>query len=558
MKILLAQINPVVGDIEENFLTIRNIILGAREKKINLVVFPELAITGYPPRDLLERRSFGKKSMEAVQQLAKLCAGNLRAVVGCVQPSEKTTGKPFHNSAALLGEGRICAVYQKMLLPAYDVFDETRWFEPGDTPAVFDIDGLSFGITICEDIWSNVLYGERRLYKFDPVTKAVSRGARFIINISSSPFTLKKDPIRRQVCRETAQRHGVPILLCNQVGGNDDLVFDGGSFAVDGKGNLAANAGYFEKDILEVELDESGRLKGKSEGSSTQEAEILWKALKLGIYDYVTKCRQQSVWLGLSGGIDSAVVAALAAEAIGSRNVTCISMPSRFSSESSSTDAQHLAQNLGVKLVNIPIEPVFSQFLDLLSPFFLDQPFDLTEENIQARCRGVLLMALSNKFGGLVLATGNKSETATGYCTLYGDMVGALAPIGDLYKTQVYALAKYINRNKEIIPESILDKAPTAELRPGQTDQDSLPPYDILDRVLEMYMEEGMDVESIVKQGIDEEEVIGIIRMLRNAEYKRTQAAIVLKVSDKAFGFGRRYPIAQNYREKPDKTPLIP
>jgi NAD+ synthase (glutamine-hydrolysing) len=557
MKILLAQINPVVGDIDRNFLVMRDILLGAREKKVDLVVFPELAVTGYPPRDLLERRSFAVRSEDAVGRLARLCTRNLRAVAGFVAPSRKKAGLPLANAAALLAEGGVAAVYRKMLLPSYDVFDETRWFEPGDAPCVVDIDGLSVALTICEDIWSSALYGDRPRYGLDPVTQAVSRGARLVVNMSASPFTMRKRLIRRQVCSETALRHGVPVLYCNQVGGNDDLIFDGGSFAVDGRGQLAANAREFERDMLVVDVDPSGAVKGKSESFPAGDADVLWKALRLGLLDYVTKCAQAAVFVGLSGGVDSALVAALAADALGPARVTGVWMPSRFSSDRSRADAAALAATLGIRLLEIPIEPAVSAFTSMLAPAFGDMPEDVAEENIQARCRGLILMALSNKLGGMVLATGNKSELATGYCTLYGDMVGAIAPIGDLYKTQVYALARHANRDRETIPESVLVRAPTAELRPDQTDQDTLPPYEKLDRVLSLYLEEGLDVKAIAKS-LGTELVLDVLAMLRRAEYKRKQAAIVLKVSDKAFGFGRRYPIAQGYTEIPDESSLIP
>ncbi len=558
MKIQLAQINPVVGDIDANFLLIRNILLGARERKVDLIVFPELALSGYPPRDLLERKRFGQRCMDALSRLARLCQKNLKALIGLAEPNDGSGGKPFFNTAALVGDGGILAIYHKILLPAYDVFDETRWFEPGTSPCVFEAGGLPLGVTICEDIWGSGGPGKTRLYDKDPVSMAVKKGARLIINMSASPFTLHKRHLRREICAEAAGKHGMPILYCNQVGGNDDLIFDGASFAVDGEGRIAAQGKQFEEDMVAVDVDSSASVRGAVEGLEKQEQAILWKALTLGLSDYVRKCNQNSVWIGLSGGIDSALVAALAAQALGPERVTCVTMPSRFSSDASREDAVKVADFLGVRLIDIPIEPVFAQVLQTLSPQFGDMDFDVAEENIQARCRGMILMALSNKFGGLVLATGNKSELATGYCTLYGDMVGALAPIGDIYKTQVYELARFLNRDREIIPESILTKAPTAELRPDQTDQDTLPPYEMLDRILSMYIEEGLGLSSIEKRGIHKDLAITVLEMLRYAEFKRQQAPIVLKVSEKAFGFGRRYPIAQNYREDPDEDTLIP
>jgi NAD+ synthase (glutamine-hydrolysing) len=557
MKIQLAQINPVVGDIDANFLLIRNILLGARERKVDLLIFPELALSGYPPRDLLERKRFGQRSMDALTRLARLCKKNLKALIGLAEPNDLAEGKPFYNTAALVGDGGILAIYRKILLPSYDVFDETRWFEPGNSPCVFEAGGLPLGVTICEDIWGDVLQGEKRTYHVDPVYLAVKKGARFIINMSASPFTLKKRHLRREICVEAAKKHGVPIIYCNQVGGNDDLIFDGASFALDSTGRIMAQAKSFEEDIASVEVDEKS-IRGVVEATESRETAILWKALSLGLSDYVRKCNQNMVWIGLSGGIDSAVVAALAAQALGPRQVTCVTMPSRFSSDECRRDALKTADYLGVKILDIPIEPVFSQMLETLSPHFGDLAFDVAEENIQARLRGMTLMALSNKFGGLVLATGNKSELATGYCTLYGDMVGALAPIGDVYKTQVYELGRFLNRDREVIPATVLERTPTAELRPGQTDQDTLPPYETLDRVLSMYIEEELGLSSIEKRGIPKDLAISVLEMLRHAEYKRQQAAMVLKVSEKAFGFGRRYPIAQNYREDPDEDTLIP
>jgi NAD+ synthase (glutamine-hydrolysing) len=557
MKIQLAQINPVVGDIDANFLLIRNILLGARERKVDLIVFPELALSGYPPRDLLERKRFGQRSMDALTRLARLCKKNLKALIGVAEPNDSTGGKPFYNTAALVGDGGILAIYRKILLPSYDVFDETRWFEPGRSPCVFEAAGLPLGVTICEDIWGAALHGEKRPYHEDPVALAVKKGARFIVNMSASPFTLKKRHQRREICTEAAKAHGVPILYCNQVGGNDDLIFDGASFAVDQDGRIVAQAKQFEEDMAAVDIGEAS-IRGTVESLESQETAILLGALSLGLSDYVRKCNQGAVWIGLSGGIDSALVAALAAHALGPGRVTCVAMPSRFTSEASLRDGVKTADCLGVKLLNIPIEPLFSKTLEALSPRFGDLAFDVAEENLQARIRGMILMALSNKLGGIVLATGNKSELATGYCTLYGDMVGALAPIGDLYKTQVYELARFMNRDREIIPETVLQRAPTAELRPGQTDQDTLPPYDLLDRVLSMYIEEGLGLSAIEKRGIPKDIVVGVLEMLRHAEFKRQQAPIVLKVSEKAFGFGRRYPIAQNYREDPDEDTLIP
>jgi len=540
--------NPRVGDIQGNVSFMKEILRKGVEEKFDLVVFPELAISGYPPQDLLERKSFAFRCEEALYELASCLKGETRAITGFVEPNKSGRGKPFHNSAGLLQNGKVRALYRKMLLPSYDVFDETRWFEPGTLPVVFEMNNFRFGITICEDVWSDHPFAGRHLYSRDPVSELAFLGVNFIINISASPFSTDKRKLRREVLSASARKSGVSILYCNLVGGNDELLFDGGSFAVDEKGNIVAGAVEFEEDLLEISIDESGQIYGKNIELSQRQEEILKKALEMGIRDYVRKCGQTSVWLGLSGGVDSALVACLACGSLGAQNVGCLSMPTRFTQEASVEDAKKLSQKLGVNLIIVPIEEMFCKVTELLNPHFSGKPFDVTEENIQARIRGLLLMAFSNKFGGLVLATGNKSELASGYSTLYGDMVGGLAPIGDIYKTQVYSITRLINQDGEVIPARIVERAPSAELRPQQTDQDTLPPYEVLDRVLYMYLEEGRDIEGIIEAGFERTLVERVVDMVRRAEFKRRQAPPVLKVSERAFGIGRRYPVAQNYR----------
>lgn len=550
MKISIAQINPIIGDIEGNSRAIKDIILGARERGVRLVVFPELAVTGYPPRDLLEREEFGKRSQSAIMSIASVCRGGIYGVCGFVEPCWKEPGKPFYNSCALMGEGSVIATYRKMLLPSYDVFDETRWFEPGEEVVVVDIDGIKVGLTICEDIWTDVPYEGKSLYQRNPAKQAVAKGAECILNLSASPFTVGKRELRWKICTDISRKYSVPVFYCNQVGGNDELIFDGGSFVTGPDGKIVASGLEFATDVFDIEIVERDKLYGKKRGFLGSREEVMWEALKLGLSDYVRKCSQRKVWIGLSGGIDSAVVAVLATEALGSENVTCISMPSQFSSSSSTVDAKELAKNLGVRLIRVPISSLFQEFRRVLEPHFGNLPFDVTEENIQARIRGVVLMAFANKFGGIVLATGNKSEIATGYCTLYGDMVGGLSPIGDVFKTDVYALADFVNRTGEVIPRSIISKPPSAELRPGQKDYDTLPPYSVLDEILRLYVEEEMDLESIAKKGFDEKTIRYVLSMVRRAEYKRKQASVILKISNRAFGSGRRYPIARRYMEE--------
>jgi NAD+ synthetase len=547
MKIALAQVNPLVGDIDANTALVASIADKAASMGADLVVLPEMVITGYPPLDLLERPELSERSIRAVEKLAASTAGGPALLVG--HPAINTTarGRPFVNSTVLLAQGAVAASYAKRLLPSYDVFDEDRWFEPGTTAGVMQHQGTLLGLAVCEDIWHDSPMLHRRSYGIDPIAQIVESPVRMILNPSASPYERGKPAQRESMLASVARNNGVAVIFVNQVGGNDSLVFDGGSLAIDARGRTCARLPLFEEALAIVEVDQSGHVDGRQAGWPADPREEMFGALSLGLRDYVTKCGHDSVVLGLSGGIDSALVATIAAETLGPERVHAISMPSRFSSKGSVDDAKQLAGNLGIKLTTLPIEGVYSSLLSTLAPVFGDRPFDLAEENLQARARGALLMGVSNKLGGLVLATGNKSELAVGYCTLYGDMVGALAPIGDVLKTDVFALARWLNRENERIPVAIIDKPPSAELRPDQKDEDSLPPYDLLDRVLAMYLEKDMHIDEIVATGIPESQAIAIIEMVRRAEYKRIQAPLTLKVSPRAFGTGRRYPVAQGF-----------
>ena len=544
MKIALAQINPTVGDFEGNTRKIRDAARRAKARHADLAVFPELAIMAYPPRDLVEQPAFVKAALNALQRLARDIP--LPSLVGFVAPNDSGAGKPLYNAAALLHNGRVQTVHRKMLLPTYDVFDEDRYFEPGPSPRPLTFAGRTFIVTICEDLWRSHDELARR-YSRDPLEAALARGAHAVLNLSASPFTLGKIAARQTLLKRLAKQWGLPLFYVNQVGGNDELVFDGGSMVVNREGRLAAQAVQFEEDLLVADLD---RLPPPIPEAMPAEEESALGALVLGTRDYLRKCGFTRAVIGLSGGIDSALTAAVAARAIGPDNVTGVVMPSRFSSAHSIEDAQALAANLGIRLLQIPIEPAHSAFLKMLAPAFKDLPPDVAEENVQARCRGVTLMALANKLGMLALATGNKSELATGYCTLYGDMCGGLAPISDVPKTLVYRIARWINRGGEIIPQRTLAKPPSAELRPGQTDQDTLPPYDQLDRALHLYVEEQKDLDAIVAAGVDRAVAEDVIRRIERTEFKRRQAVPGLKITSKAFGYGRRVPIAKHLPPK--------
>ena len=544
MKIALGQINPTIGDFEGNLALIENALAQAERGGADLLVLPELSICGYPPRDLLERPAFVEA---AGRSLAALAARVKRTavIVGYPERLEGGATRGLANAAALLDEGRVVSIHRKSLLPTYDVFDEWRYFEPAAAVACADFRGRRLGISVCEDVWNDADFWPRRLYREDPIEKLVAGGAEIIINISASPYTVEKRHLRPRMLASTARRWRRPLVFVNQVGGQDDLVFDGASLALDENGEAIARGAEHAADLLFVDLDSR---RGDLRPWPTSDARSALEALTLGTRDYARRCGFASALVGLSGGIDSAVVACIAARALGPANVHGVAMPSRYSSEHSRNDAAALARNLGINHREIPIEGVFAAYLETLAPVFADHPPDATEENLQARVRGALLMSMSNKFCHLLLTTGNKSEVGTGYCTLYGDMCGGLAVISDVPKTLVYRLAQEINAEGEIIPTSTLTKPPSAELRPDQTDQDTLPPYDVLDAILEAHVEQGLDAAGLVAAGFDRAVVEDVVRRVRLSEYKRRQMPPGLKITGKSFGYGRRYPIAQAFR----------
>jgi NAD+ synthetase len=542
VKIALAQINPTVGDFTGNLEKIVAVSRRAAALGARLTVFSELALCGYPPADFLEKPSFLARCRAAVDELASATRELPTAVLaGVALPAERESGKPAINAAVLLDGGRLLLEQHKRLLPFYDVFDEQRYFAPSQPQKVVELDGLRLAITICEDAWNDKNFWPRRLYAIDPVEELMRQQPAVLINLSSSPFWHGKRALRRQMLSAIARRDGVPVLLSNQVGGNDSLIFDGSSMALNARGELIAQASSFEEDLIVVDPFNAPVVPAPEE----DDTEAAYRALVLGTRDYVRKCGFKKALVALSGGIDSALVAAIATEALGAENVLGIGMPSPYSSTGSIDDSRELAANLGIRFEVIPISGLFAEFTQALEPLFAGTSPDTTEENIQSRIRGCLLMALSNKFSALVLTTGNKSEMAVGYCTLYGDMVGALAVIGDLVKTRVYAVCRWINRGREVIPRSILEKPPSAELRPDQKDTDSLPPYEVLDPILEAYVERYETPERIA--GVNQfplELVQQVVRLVERSEYKRQQAAPVLKVTSKSFGMGRRFPIA--------------
>jgi len=561
VKIALAQINPIVGDVVGNAEKIIACIAQAKSTGASLVAFPELAVAGYPPRDLLLKPRFVQANVQAVHRIAQACTG-IAALVGFVEPNADQVGRRLRNAAAYCTGGRVKQVCHKSLLPTYDVFDEQRYFEPGPELTLVEHDGVPLGVTICEDLWNDEQLIGRRLYRRDPVAQLAQAGARLLVNISASPFEHGKHTFKVKLFGNQASRHRLPILVVNQVGGNDELIFDGASSVFDARGELIAQAKAFAEDLLVVDVDvppqggsspaaiRTGSLPGSRVEPYPQGIAAIHDALVVGTRDYVHKCRFQHVVLGLSGGVDSAVTAAIAVAALGPQAVTGVAMPSRYSSEHSQTDAQAVARNLGLEFKTISIAPMHEVFETQLQPHFRPRPPDVTEENLQARIRGSILMALSNKFGWLLLTTGNKSEIAVGYCTLYGDMCGGLAVISDVPKTMVYELARHINERagQSIIPPGTLTKPPSAELRPDQTDQDSLPPYDMLDAILEQYVSQEKSADEIVAAGFDAETVHKVIRLIDLNEYKRKQAAPGLKVTSRAFGVGRRMPLAARFR----------
>jgi NAD+ synthase (glutamine-hydrolysing) len=564
VKIALAQINPTVGDFAGNTNKILEYATRAEAIGAGLVVFPELAVCGYPPADFLEKAAFVARAEQAVIELAGWTAGAERPAILCgtVMDSVANVGKQVRNVAVLLTEGKVSFVQQKMLLPFYDVFDEQRYFEPGTEQTLTCVEGQPLAITICEDAWNDKGFWPRQMYPVDPVEglmtqwearqKELGVRQKIILNISASPYWQGKPQVRQSMLAAIAERHGAYVAMVNQVGGNDSLVFDGSSVVIGPDGEVVARAASFVEDmvVFDTEASDTGAENTEDGKAIVADAAVdgvaeLWGALVLGTRDYVRKCGFSKVLVGLSGGIDSALVAAIAVEALGAENVVGVGMPTEYSSLGSIEDARKLAKNLGVRFELLPIHDVLAQFQHVLQPLFAGTPFGLAEENLQPRIRGTLLMALSNKFGALVLTTGNKSEMSTGYCTLYGDMVGALAVIGDVMKMRVYALSRYVNRVKEIIPWATIEKPPSAELRPEQRDTDSLPPYEVLDPILEAYVERYCSAEQIAEeQGVDVGLVKSVLQLVERSEYKRQQAAPVLKVTKKSFGMGRRFPIA--------------
>jgi NAD+ synthase/NAD+ synthase (glutamine-hydrolysing) len=542
VKIALGQINPTVGDFSGNSQKIIEFTRQAHARGAHIALFPELAVCGYPPRDLVERPAFVARSQQTVEEIAR-AVPQITVVCGFVSPAKKETGKSVMNSAAVLHGGQIQFVQSKMLLPTYDVFDEMRHFDPASSQRVLPFCGKHLALTICEDAWNDKHFWHRRLYNIDPVEELLRAGANVVLNISASPFHLNKRELRREMLETIARDNKVPVVFVNQVGGNDSLVFDGSSLVIAPDGQTVARAKSFEEDLI---LFDSETLRGDMHSQLEGEEASAYAALVLGTRDYVRKCGFQRVVIGLSGGIDSALTAAIAVDALGAENVTGIAMPSQYSSEHSVIDAKELACKLGIRFEVVAIGEVFDDYRKALKSIFAGTPEDVAEENIQSRIRGNILMAFSNKFGTLVLTTGNKSELGVGYCTLYGDMVGGLAVISDVPKTLVYRLSHYVNSLKAVIPQSTLEKPPSAELRPGQLDSDSLPPYDVLDSILEDYVEDYHTAEQIAAdRGYDLKLVRDVIRRIERNEYKRQQAAPGLKITPKAFGMGRRVPIAQ-------------
>lgn len=559
MRIALAQINPTVGDIPGNAQLISDAIERAKTAQARLLVFPELAIIGYPPKDLLLKPDAIDQCRAAVEKLAKACVG-ITAVIGLPVRSDKPAGRALHNAAALCTDGTVASLHLKHLLPTYDVFDEQRYFEPGPRVDLSTVDDVKLGISICEDLWNDRDTFTRQLYHDNPVDELAAAGAELFINCSASPYIVRKHAFRLKLMANVARKHKIPMVYCNQVGGNDELVFDGNSCVLDAKGNLIAHAKDFEEDLLIADVpvgdeapDTDNRLETPKQGLAS-----VYEALVLGLRDYCNKCGFKKIVMGLSGGIDSAVSCAVAVAALGSENVHGIGMPSRYSSGGSVEDAKELANNLNVKFDVIPIEPAHAAMEGMLAEMFAGTEPGVTEENIQARLRGNLMMALSNKTGAMLVTTGNKSEMAVGYCTLYGDMCGGFSVLVDVPKTMVYDLARWINDDADsplrqqfdgvTIPVDTITKPPSAELRPDQTDQDSLPEYDVLDEIIERYVEREQSVPTILKEtGFDESTVTRIARLIDINEYKRKQAAPGLKITGRAFGFGRRMPIAQRY-----------
>lgn len=545
MKIAIGQINPTIGDFVGNRGKILDVINKSCEDGADIVVFPEMCVCGYPPNDLLDHDAFAQENLKSLRWLQHNCPAGVATVIGYVDRNREFAGKALLNVISVIVDGEIVHTQAKTLLPTYDVFDETRYFEPSTNRKVWGYKNHRIGFAICEDIWWETDAAEGTRYPLDPVDDLLDQGATLIISPSASPYYEGKVRTRCSLLAKIGKSSGVPVVYVNMVGGNDSLIFDGQSLVTDRDGNLVHWGKPFAEDYIAVDID--ARLEALNlDFERYQEIE---DALVLGVRDYLEKCGFSRVHIALSGGIDSALVAVLATKALGPDRVKTFGLPSRYSSEGSINDAEKLCNNLGIAYNLVPIEDTFKAFLGSLEPHFVGKEPDITEENLQARIRGTLMMAYSNKWGSLLLATGNKSELATGYCTLYGDMCGSLAVIGDLFKTDVFGLCRYINRNGEVIPESIINKPPSAELRPDQKDEDSLPPYDVLDQVLHRYLLESKTADEIVGDGFDRELVTRVLTLVGRAEYKRRQAPPVLKVSPKAFGTGRRMPIARKIYE---------
>jgi NAD+ synthase (glutamine-hydrolysing) len=547
MRLGLAQLNPIVGDLAGNRRRILDAYAALVAQGAELVVYPELAVCGYPPRDLLFKRRFVPDVADSLAQIAA-AIGDVPALIGTVELNTSGHGRPFHNSAAFCHRGRITAMARKCLLPTYDVFDEDRYFEPATSPAVVEYGGQRIGITICEDIWTHPMLSTRRLYSGRmPLEQLAEQKCDLMLNLSASPWHHDKENVRQKLVADSARALGCPVAYVNAIGGNDELIFDGRSVACDATGRVLAGLAAFAEETRVVDLSAGSVKPDLHPAFAMDEMKDTFEALVLGLRDYAHKSGFKRALVALSGGIDSALVAVIAAEALGKENIIGVSLPSSISSGHSREDARILAANLGIRFETIAIADAVAATETSLQPLFAGRPRDVAEENIQARVRGVLMMALSNKFGSLLLTTGNKSEMAVGYCTLYGDMCGGLAVISDVFKMQVYALSRWINRDREIIPSNTIAKAPSAELRPDQTDQDSLPPYDMLDAILHGYVEEGLSRRDLIAQGFSEAVVNDVVRKVDLNEYKRKQAAPGLKITPLAFGVGRRIPIVQKY-----------
>ena len=551
MNIAIAQLNPIVGDIDGNITRLKQTLEKLKDDQPDLAIFTELYLTGYPPRDLLNRPAFIDEAEKGLEKICLISRSfpKMALLIGTVTREKISEGQKLFNAAVLLQNGKILFTQKKSLLPVYDVFDERRYFEPAAEVLTYDFKGERLGISICEDAWNDPEMSESPSYPLDPVDLLAQQQATLMINISASPYQVGKDRLRHEIISHHARRHQLPFILVNQVGGNDELIFDGHSFASNSAGDVTMAAGGFAEEVTCFKLSTIATISDNAISPLPVDDDLgaIRQALILGIKDYCRKCGFTQALIGLSGGIDSALVCCLAVEALGRENVWGIGMPSPYSSAGSINDARKLAENLGIRFDLIPIKNLYESYLHSLSPLFADRSADVTEENIQARIRGSLLMALSNKFGHLLLATGNKSELAVGYCTLYGDMCGGLSVISDLPKTMVYQVAEHFNRNEEIIPREIISKAPSAELRPDQKDQDTLPPYEILDQILAFFIDQRLSTTEIIAKGFEPETVQWISRAVRRNEYKRRQAAPGLKITSKAFGMGRRMPIAARY-----------